>query len=212
MISRKDEKMDKKSIIDVMEVAKRMDKLSLANKFSGNVSIKKDGYIYISPSGKSKETLTEEMISVVDKDGNLVSGLKPSSELTMHSAVYQMRDDIGGVVHSHAPFLTAFAICNKDFAFPASAEFTWDFKVAEVLPYGRPGTADICKGADKLLDKGRNIMLLANHGVLTVGEDVWEALDRLEAAELAAKTCVISKMIGTPKDLPADEVEYFMNL
>lgn len=205
--------MDIKAIQEVIAVAKRMDRLQLANKFSGNVSIKKDGFIYITPSGISKETLTEEMVAVIDPEGNRISGLKPSSELTMHSAIYDMRDDVGGVVHSHAPFLTAFAICNKDFAFPASAEFTWDFKIAEVLPYGRPGTADIIAGADKLLvEKGRNICLLANHGVLTVGEDLWEALDRLEAAELAAKTYTISKIIGEPKDLPPDEVQYFMDL
>lgn len=204
--------IDKNAIKEVIEVARRMDVLRLANKYSGNISVKKDGLIYISPSATSKENLTEEMIAVVDEEGNLIQGYKPSSELTMHRAMYDMRSNIGGVVHSHAPFLTAFAICNKDFAFPASAEFTWDFKVAEVLPYGRPGTADICKGADKLLAKGRNLMLLANHGVLAVGETASEALDNLEAAELAAKTYVISKAIGEPHDLPADEVEYFMNL
>lgn len=205
-------KIDKQAIKDVIEVSKRMDNLGLANKCSGNISVKKDGLIYISPSATSKENLTDEMIAVIDEDGNRIQGYKPSSELTMHSAVYNMRDNIGGVVHSHAPFLTAFAVCNMDFAFPASAEFTWDFKVAEVLPYGRPGTEDICKGAEDILAKGRNLMLLANHGVLAVGETVSEALDNLEAAELAAKTYVISKIIGEPNSLPDDEVEYFMNL
>lgn len=204
--------VDKSAVKEVIEVSRRMDMLRLANKYSGNISVKKDGVIYISPSATSKENLTDEMIAVIDSDGNQIQGYKPSSELTMHKAMYDMRDNIGGVVHSHAPFLTAFAICNKDFAFPASAEFTWDFKIAEVLPYGRPGTADICKGADKILAKGRNLMLLANHGVLSVGATASEALDNLEAAELAAKTYVISKIIGEPHDLPEEEVEYFMNL
>lgn len=205
-------RIDKKAIQEVIAVSKRMDALRLANKCSGNISVKKEGLIYISPSATSKESLTEDMIAVIDDKGNRIQGFKPSSELTMHSAIYKMRENIGGVVHSHAPFLTAFAICNQDFSFPASAEFTWDFKVAEVLPYGRPGTEDICKGADQVLAKGRNLMLLANHGVLAVGETAAEALDNLEAAELAAKTFVISKIIGTPCDLPDEEVEYFMNL
>ena len=204
--------IDRQAIREVIAVSKRMDALGLANKCSGNISVKKNGLIYISPSATSKENLTEEMIAVIDGDNKIIQGYKPSSELTMHSAVYEMRDNIGGIVHSHAPFLTAFAICNKDFTFPASAEFTWDFKIAEVLPYGRPGTEDICKGADKLLAKGRNLMLLANHGVLAVGETAAEALDNLEAAELAAKTYVISKIIGEPHNLPEDEVAYFMSL
>ena len=204
--------IDFKVIQDVINVGKRMDKLQLANKYSGNVSVKKDGLLYISPSGKSKETLTAEMVAVIDTAGNRVSGLKPSSELVMHSALYTMRDNIGGVVHSHAPFLTAFAMCHKDFAFPASAEYIWDFKVAKVLPYGRPGTIDIINGAEELLKQNRNLFLLANHGALSVGETVWDALDNLEAAETAAKTYVISKLIGEPVSLPDDEVDYFMNL
>ena len=163
---------------EIIAVAKRMDEKNLVNAFEGNISIKKDGLIYITPSGKSKADLTEEMIAVVDEDGVQTEGIfKPSSEIKLHQAIYRFAPETGGVVHAHPTALTAFAMCAKPFYFPEHAEFTMDHKVAEVIPYGRPGTDDIYKGIDKLLAKGRKIMLLANHGVVTVGCDVREALN-----------------------------------
>ena len=104
--------IDNTAIEDVIRVSKRLDGKGLVNAFEGNISVLKDGLIYITPSGKSKETLTPDKICVVDEDGNQLSGVfKPSSEIKMHQAVYKMRDDIGGIVHAHPAFLTAYAMC-----------------------------------------------------------------------------------------------------
>ena len=91
--------MDVKAIQEVIQVAKWLDDKGLVNAFEGNVSIMRDGYLYITPSGKSKATLTEDMIAVFDSEGNQVSGrFNASSELKMHRAVYGMRENIGGIV------------------------------------------------------------------------------------------------------------------
>lgn len=205
--------MNRKAIKDVLAVAKRMDEHELTNAYEGNMSEKCDGLIYITPSGKNKAVLTEEMIAVIDGNGEQTAGLyKPSSELSLHMAMYRMRGDIGGVVHSHAPFLTAFAMCNKCFQFPAHAEFMWDHKMVEVLPYGRPGSEQIYAGADKILGKGRDIFLLANHGVVAVGETVWDALNKLESAEHAAKIYTCCRLIGEPEELSVGEQELLLSM
>ena len=199
--------MNVNAIEMVIKVAKRLDDKKLMNAFEGNVSLKEDGFIYITPSGKNKAWLTPEMICVFDETGNQVSGIyPPSSELPMHTNVYLMRDNIGGVIHSHAPFLTAYALCAKALESRAHAELLWDHKIIEVVPYGRPSTEAIFAGVKPVLDKGRDTMLLGNHGVLAVGEDVVDAMNKLESVENAAKISVISTLIGKQHDLPDDEV------
>ena len=202
-------------IQDIIDVAKRLDDKGLVNAFEGNVSVKKDGYLYITPSGKSKVTLTPEKICVFDETGKQISGIyEPSSELKMHHAVYEMRDNIGGVVHAHPAFLTAYAMCGKPLESKCHAEMIWDHKVIEVAPYGRPGSDDIYKGVKPILDKGRDLLLLANHGVLSVGTDVFAALNKLESVENAAKILTIAKIVGYGKyaDLPEEEVQVLLSL
>lgn len=202
-------------IQDIIDVAKRLDDKGLVNAFEGNVSVKKDGYLYITPSGKSKVTLTPEKICVFDETGKQISGIyEPSSELKMHRAVYEMRDNIGGVVHAHPAFLTAYAMCGKPLESKCHAEMIWDHKVIEVAPYGRPGSDDIYKGVKPILDKGRDLLLLANHGVLSVGTDVFAALNKLESVENAAKILTIAKIVGDGKyaDLPEEEVQVLLSL
>lgn len=205
--------MDIRAIKEVIMVAKRLDDKQLFNAFEGNVSIKRDGYLYITSSGKNKALLTEEMIAVFDKEGNQVSGMySASSELKMHRVVYGMRDNIGGVVHAHAPFLTAYAFGNKEFKSEAHAEMLWDHKSIEVAPYGRPGSDAIYAGVKPILVKGRNVLLLANHGVLAVGTDVFAAMNQLQLVENAAKISVISKLVGEQAVLPAEEVSILLSL
>lgn len=205
--------MNKEAIENVLAVARRMDQHQLMNAYEGNVSVKMDDMIYITPSGINKGLLTEEMIAVVNSKGEWIAGShKPSSELPLHTAMYHMRDNIGGVVHAHTPYLTAFAMCGKSFEFPAHAEFMWDHKSVEILPYGRPGSEELFQGADKILESGRDIFMLANHGIVAVGETVWDALNRLESAEHAAKIYTYSCLIGKPQDLPEEEQRLLLSL
>lgn len=207
--------IDLSAIEEIIEVARRLDDKGLVNAFEGNVSIKRDGKLYITPSGKSKVTLTPEKICVFDEEGNQISGIfAPSSELKMHSAVYKMRDNIGGIVHAHPAWLTAYAMAGVPLESKCHAEFIWDHKKIEIAPYGRPGSDDIYAGVKPILDKGRDLLLLANHGVLSVGTDVYAALNKLESVENAAKILTIAKFVGDGKlaDLPEEEVNTLLSL
>jgi len=207
--------IDLKAIQDVIDVAKRLDDKDLVNAFEGNISIKRDGYIYITPSGKNKTTLTPEKICVIDENGNQISGIyAPSSELKMHRAVYNMRDNIGGIVHAHPVYMTAYAMCGIEIKSRCHAEMIWDHKVIEIAEYGRPGSDAIYKGVKPILDKGRDVLLLANHGALAVGEDVFAAMNKMESVEHAAQILTIAKIIGDGKyaELPEEEIQALLKM
>jgi len=197
-----------KWIEQILWVVKRMDEKGVMNAFEGNVSILEDGYFYITPTGMCKTLLTPDQICVFDENQNQVAGLyPPSSEFTMHWAICHMSDDIHSVMHTHSPFLTAFALCNMPVASNAYAELLLDHKSVDVVPFGMPGTEEIYAGIPGLLEKGRKAMLLANHGALSVGKTIYDAMNKMESAENAAKIITITKIIGKQADLDEDLCE-----
>lgn len=189
----------------ICKVAKRLDDKGVVTAYEGNISLMKDGYLYITPTTTNKALLEPEMICVFDPDGNQICGGRPTSELNMHQAMYKMRDNIGGVVHAHAPHLCAFALCNQPVASRAYVELMCDHREVEVIPFGLPGSLDIVAGAQAILDKGRDTMILANHGALTVGKTVIDAMNKMESIETAAKIEMYTRIIGEQVKLP-DEV------
>lgn len=204
--------MDRELINRVLEVAKRLDEKNLVNAFEGNISAKKDGIVYITPTGKNKALLTEDMIAVIREDGTQIGGnCRPTSELPMHLETYQIRPDIGGVVHCHPTFLTAHAICNKPVETKGYPEMMANFKVFEVAPYGRPGTEEILKGAIPIFEHS-DVVLLGNHGVLAVGSTVEDAMNKVEAAEAITKALYYAQALGQPVDLDETECSHFLNI
>lgn len=205
-------RIESKYIHEVIECARRLDEKGMVNGFEGNISTKHDGLIYITPTGKNKATLTEEMIAVIDESGKQIAGcFRPTSELPMHTEAYKLREDIVGVIHTHAPFLTAHALCNLPVETRAYPEMMGNFGRFEVAPYGRPGTDAIFDGAAKIL-KEKDICLLGNHGAIAVGRDLMDAMNKMEAAESIAKTLYIAHQMGKPVDLSESECAFFFSL
>ena len=200
--------MDIQAIKEILAVARRLDEKNLVNAYEGNISVKRDGLIYITPTGKNKGLLTEEMIAVVREDGTQIGGCcKPTSELTMHRNTYEIRPEIGGIVHCHPTFMTAYAICNLPVETKAYPEMIGNFGVFEVAPYGRPGTEKILEGAIPIFAHS-DICMLGNHGVLAVGETVFDAMNRIEAAEAITQTLFLSRILGKEKELDSEELDY----
>lgn len=205
--------IERKYILEVIECACRLDQKGMVNGFEGNISAKHNGLIYITPTGKSKATLTENMIAVIDEaDLRQVGGdCKPTSELPMHADAYRVRDDIHGVIHTHAHYLTAHALCNLPVETRAYPEMMGNFGRFEVAPYGRPGTDAIFDGAAAILKK-QDVCLLGNHGAISVGDSLQKAMDRMEAAESIAKTLFLAKQMGGAVDLSDEECAFFFSL
>ena len=202
-----DKHIDVGVIREVMRVARQMEEKNLVNTFEGNLSMKRDGLIYITPSQMSKAALTEEMIAVFDEQDRQIHGDYPAStEKSMHRGAYTVREEIKAVIHCHAPYLTAHAICHVPLDYKCHPEILFFFKDIPVAPYGQPGTQAMIDTARLYLAE-RNVVLLANHGVLSVGSTLDKACQRLETAEKFAHIIQICRGVGKMVDIPQSEID-----
>jgi len=202
--------LDQQAIQDVLTVSRRQDQRGVINAYEGNISVRSGDYVYCTPTSTNKAFLSEEMIAVLDLDGNQVAGTKPpSSEVKLHLHIYRNMPHIKGVVHAHAPYLTAHAICNKPVNTKSYPEFVVVYGEVEVASYGRPSTERVYKDVVPLLQKS-NVVNLQNHGPVAVGTDVYQAMNFMEAAESCARILTIAKTVGDPYILPEEELDVLM--
>ena len=209
--------ISEEAVEEVLFVAKRMDDKGLVNSFAGNISTKRDGKIYITPTGQNKGMLTPEKIAVINKDGERIWGMKETSEIIMHSMAYDICEEngweVGGVVHSHSKVLTAFSMACRDIETEALPEMMGNFHKIPCAPYGAPGTKYILTMAEPYLAEGYRIVLLGNHGSLAVGKTVEDAMNIVEASEAIAEQILITNYIlGGEKKLDALEVARFYEI
>jgi len=191
----------------ILEVSKLMYDKGFVNPYEGNVSIMDGEQIYITPAGVCKGYLTEDMIVVTDINGNVLEGMyKPSSEIKLHLAAYKLRSDVKAVIHAHPPYSTAYAVANKPIETKGYTEMITFFGKIPLAKYGQPSTDQISVGVEEFIDS-YDIILLANHGIITVGNDIYSAFFKLEAAESMAKTLLLTKLLGGEKELPESELE-----
>jgi L-ribulose-5-phosphate 4-epimerase len=175
---------------------------------SGNVSARDpdSGYVVIKPSGVKFEDLVPEKMVVVDLDGKIIEGdLKASSDTASHLYIYRHMPDVNGVVHTHSNYATAFAALGKPIP-PVLTAIADEF--GGPIPCG--GFALI--GGDEI---GKIVVesighspacLLKNHGVFTVGPTGEKALKAAVMVEDVAKTVWIALQLGTPPEIPAEDI------
>jgi L-fuculose-phosphate aldolase len=197
----------------VARLGRRMLERGLTRGTGGNVSIRVDGAVAVSPSGVPYADVAPERVPVVDVDGEVLVGDDvPTSELAMHTAVYRDRDDVGAVVHTHSPYASTFASLGRPI--PAShylvAYAGGDVPVAGYAP---PGSEELAALAADALGDARDACLLQNHGVVAVGEDGPAALETAEMVEYCAQIHYQAQCIGDPilldDEAVADLVETF---
>jgi L-ribulose-5-phosphate 4-epimerase len=175
---------------------------------SGNVSARdpETGYIVIKPSGVRYEDLQPEHMVIVDLDGQRIEGdLKPSSDTSSHLYIYRHRPDVGGVVHTHSPYATAFAALGK----PIPVYLT-----AMADEFGGPipcggfaliGGEQIGKVVVESIGDSPAV-LLKNHGVFTLGPSAAAAVKAAVMVEDVARTVWIALQIGQPDEIPPEDV------
>jgi L-ribulose-5-phosphate 4-epimerase len=176
---------------------------------AGNISGRVPGTdrFVIKPSGISYEELSPEAIVVCDLDGALVDGdLVPSSDTAAHAYVYRHRPDVGGVVHTHSTYATAWAARGEPIPCVLTAmadEFGGEIPVG---PFALIGDDSIGRGIVATLDKHRSpAVLMQNHGVFTVGPDARAAVKAAVMCEDVARTVHIARQLGEPLPIaPAD--------
>jgi L-fuculose-phosphate aldolase len=172
----------------------------------GNISVLDEaGQVAITPSGIVYHDLTPEQIVVTDRSGNPVGqGLKPSSELGFHLALYDRRPDIRAVVHTHSVYATTFACLREEI--PA-VHYLVGFcgHSVKVAPYATFGTPELAAGITATIGDDQAV-LLANHGLVAVGPTLPRAFAVAEEIELVARLYYQTRAIGTPHILPKAEM------
>ena len=196
----------------VIEAAQEMERKGLAVGTAGNISLRlKDPggreLLAITPSGRYYDSLKVGDIVVVDFSGQKVEGeLKATIEMVMHIEVHKARKKINAVVHAHPPFCSAIAVAGMDIPPLIDEQVILIGGEIKVAQYGFPGTPDLAKNVVSALGP-RNAVILANHGVLSVGRDMREALTICGLAEEMAKIYVSALSLGKVNQLPAEAVE-----
>ena len=194
---------------EIAAIAKKMYLSGMVNIFEGNISVRAKDRFLITPSQQSKENMTEDMIIELDEEGKVLNPsdkYKPSSESQMHLAAYKLRSDVNAVVHNHSPYATAFAVAGRAIKSTALTEMLGIFGEIPIVPYGTPGTERIYAGFPEHL-KYNYAVLLANHGVLAVGETLFKAYSIAEAVEKIAQTLLYAELLGGGKSIPEKEAE-----
>jgi len=176
---------------------------------SGNVSGRDpdSGLVVIKPSGVPYERLAADDMVVLSRDGEVVEGaLRPSVDATTHLVIYRRREDVNGVVHTHSNYATAFAAANLPIP-PLLTAMADEFGgPIPVGPYAPVGEEEIGNAVCDHIGGGKAI-LLKNHGVFTIGDSPESAFKTAVMVEDVAKTCFLARQLGTPEELPPEEVK-----
>lgn len=182
----------------------------------GNISIRipNESILAITPSGKSYLQLDVNDICIMDFNGKTVDGrFAPSIEARMHIGVYEIRDDVNAVIHTHQTFASVLAAINK----PIPALF--DEIIVEIghevamIPYAFSGTSELVRNVTRQLGNACHCYIIQNHGALSLGADMDRALKNVELLENVAKIYYYALTTGeTVTTLPEDAIAYFSEM
>ncbi len=176
---------------------------------SGNLSIfcREEGVMVITPSSYDYRIMEEKDIVVVDLEGRVVEGChKPSSEWRMHGEIYKHLPHVGAVVHTHSPYATSFAVNHQTIPVILIEMIPFLKGSLEVSPYAEQGSAQVGLNAVPIL-KRKNACLMANHGVVAVGQTLDQAYINSVYAEDTAKIYHMALSCGQPVVIPGYEGE-----
>ncbi len=192
----------------VAAIGRRMSAEGLSNGTSGNLSIyvPKEGYMVLSPSGMRYEDIQPEDVVVMTLDGKVAAGeRKPSSEWALHAGFYREKPEIRGVVHTHSPYCTTFAVLNEPIRAVHYAIAGAGTDEIPCAPYCTFGTGLLAERAVRYCGRG-NAVLLGNHGVVCCGESLEKAYALAGDLEFTARLQYQARCIGTPRVLTEDEM------
>ena len=174
----------------------------------GNLSVRLDqDRVLVTPAGACKGYLAPSDLLVIDSNGMVLCGTRqPSTEMLMHLLYYRLRPDVRAVCHAHPPTATGFAAAGRALEEAVLPEVIVILGKIPLAPYGTPGTWELCAGLEPLAMK-HDAILLANHGVVTCGQDLTTAYQRLETVEQFARILLTAESLGGPHLLPHAEVQ-----
>ncbi len=198
---------------DIVEVGRRLWTRGYVASNDGNISVRLDDTrLLTTPKSVSKGFMTPDVMVVTDLAGNKLEGSRdPSSELKMHLAVYEHRPEAQAVVHAHPPLSTGFAVAGVPLDRAVLAEVICTLGSIPIADYATPSTQEL-PDAIKRYIKAHDGLLLANHGALTVGSDLYNAYYKMETIEHFAQISLVARQLGGERILSRAEVMRLQDL
>jgi L-fuculose-phosphate aldolase len=179
----------------------------------GNISVRLNDFtVLATPTCMSKGMLTEEDLVTVDMRGKKLSGYREvSSEIAMHLMIYRTRPDVSAVVHAHPPTATGFAAAGKALDEALVSEIVISLGTVPLAGYATPGTVDLCDSIEPFMED-HDAVLMANHGVVTCGDDLLSAYMNMETVEHYAKISLVAHQLGTKRSLTDEQVQGLLEI
>lgn len=194
---------------EVVAAAQEMAACGLVVGTAGNVSGRRpDGTVCLTPSSTPYGDITADGLAVVDLEGAVVAGGRPSTEKAMHLACYRAFPEVGGVVHCHPLHASMFAVTRHPIPAVIEEVIVYVGGDVAVAGYRTTGTDDLAAEVVKHL-ADRSAVLMANHGLLCVGKSPADALHTAQVVEHTAHIVWGARQLGAPVDLPPKVVEDF---
>lgn len=194
----------------VIEAGMQMASQDLTIETWGNLSLRDptNGHIYLTPSGMPYDTLKEEDICVLDKEGNLIEGKrKPSIESMLHVRIYQNRSDVNAIMHTHPVSSTVFGVLHQSIPVVTdemAQAIGGDVNCAE---YALPGSLELAENVCNALGTTQ-ACLLSNHGALCAGKDMKECFKVAKVLETSADIYYKALCIGKPVTISKENVDW----
>jgi len=192
---------------DIVEVGRRMYDRRYTASNDGNISVRLGAdRLLMTPKSVCKGFMTPDMMCITDLDGKKLQGDRdPSTEMLMHLEVYRQRPDVQAVVHAHPPIATGFAVAGIPLDRPVLAEVLTTLGSIPIAEYATPSTKELPDAVRKYI-KAHDGMLLANHGALTVGSDLFAAYYKMETIEHFATISLAARLLGRENLIAREEV------
>lgn len=204
--------MDERQLREALAYfGRRILEVGLAVGPGGNISARWGKKMLISPSGLAFDEVTPQGYVAVDiETGNVEGEGRPSSEVAMHRAIYRAREDVQAVVHVHPPFVIGVA-SGGGVIQPMFPDFVALLHRVVTLPYILPCTEELAKAVGEAVQNAEAVVLV-NHGAITVGATLKEALYRAQILEEGAKILTVARLFGSPRFLSEEEQEALLAL
>lgn len=190
---------------DLVEAARHVEARGLNSGTAGNISVRHGRGMLITPTGIPASVLRPEEMVEMDLDGGWDGAFRPSSEWAMHALIYKAFEDAAAIVHAHPDHCVALSCLREalpPFHYMIASFGGGDVPCADYAPFGSAALGD---AAVRALE-GRNACLLANHGMIAFGPDLWATVARAEKLEMLARQYMLARSVGTPVLLSTGEL------
>ncbi|HJT71198.1 MAG TPA: class II aldolase/adducin family protein [Terriglobales bacterium] len=193
---------------EIVEIGAMLHARGFIAACDGNISVRLDKHrVLVTPTAMSKGMMKPADMVVVDVSGRKLKGRREvTSEIGMHLLIYRMRPDVSAIVHAHPRTATGFAAAGLALDQPLVCEVVIGLGQIPLAPYGTPGTPELAKTLEPLVND-YDAILMANHGVVTYGSNLQSAYMKMETVEHFAQIALVAHLLGRQQPLEDEDIE-----